>query len=374
MSATDGLYIGLMSGTSLDGIDAALVMIANGQTRLKANHHRPYPDSLRQQLSQLCHAESPVLATLLHLDVVLAEEMGNAVNTLLQQNHIEAREVIAIGSHGQTIRHLPDHDRPNTLQIADPNRIAQLTGITTIADFRRRDMAAGGQGAPLVPAFHQALFQADEESRVAVNIGGISNITLLPSAGSQQKVIGFDTGPGNCLMDYWSQQHQQRNYDENGQWAAQGNVIEPLLKAMQSDAYFSKPAPKSSGREYFNPDWLNNFLKEFPAAATEDVQATLCQLTAWCIADAIKQLATDISELILCGGGAHNQTLVAMLEDNLGQACTVVSSEQYGVHPDWVEAMAFAWLAYRHEAGLPGNLPEVTGASEAVILGGRYPA
>lgn len=374
MSATDGLYVGLMSGTSLDGIDAALVMVENGLTTLKADYHHPYPDSLRQQLNQLCHAESAALADLLRLDIVLAEEMGSAVNTLLKQAHIPAHEVIAIGSHGQTIRHLPDADKPNTLQIADPNHIAQRTGITTIADFRRRDMAAGGQGAPLVPAFHQALFQAEGENRVAVNIGGISNITLLPAANHQLKITGFDTGPGNCLMDYWVQQHRQQSFDENGQWAASGTVIESMLQAMQADAYFSKPAPKSSGREYFNPDWLRPFLQQHPSAAVEDIQATLCQLTAWCIADAINQLAPEVTEVILCGGGAQNQTLLTMLHKGLPPGCALVSSEKYGVHPDWVEAIAFAWLAYRHEAGLPGNLPDVTGASEAVILGGRYPA
>lgn len=374
MSATDGLFIGLMSGTSLDGIDAALVHIEGGQVELKATYHRPYPAPLRQQLNQLCHAENPALSELMYLDIQLAEEMGSAVNSLLQQSNIQAKQVIAIGSHGQTIRHLPDSEKPNTLQIADPNHIAQLTGITTIADFRRRDMAAGGQGAPLVPAFHQAIFQELSQARVIVNIGGISNVTILPTAGRSGKVSGFDTGPGNCLMDYWNQQHRQQNYDENGDWAASGTVNGPMLKAMQQDSYFSKPPPKSSGRERFNPDWLNHFLKQYPSAAAEDIQATLCQLTAWCIADAIKRLANDTTEVILCGGGAHNQTLVKMLKAALGTDCSVVSSEGYGIHPDWVEATAFAWLAYRHEADLPGNLPEVTGASQAVVLGGRYPA
>lgn len=372
-SLADGLYIGLMSGTSLDGIDAAQVIIQEGQPTLQASYHHPYSKQLRQQLNQLCHVEQPTLSELMHMDVLLAEEMAYAIKRLLAQTNTVAAQIIAIGSHGQTIRHLPEADKPSTLQIADPSHIAQLTGITTIADFRRRDMAAGGQGAPLVPAFHQSLFQTEEQSRVIVNIGGISNITILPARRLAQPVTGFDTGPGNCLMDYWIQKNREQNYDVDGQWAARGHVIPYLLESMQGDAYFTKPPPKSSGRELFNPGWLSPFLNgrnETPA----DIQATLCQLTAWCISDAILRLAPETEEVILCGGGTHNQTLVAMLREGLGGSAQIVSSEQYQIHPDWVEAMAFAWLAYRHEAGLPGNLPDVTGAKQAVILGGRYPA
>lgn len=373
MSHTDGLYIGLMSGTSLDGIDAALVQSSHGRLHLIASLNQPYSDSLRQTLNHLCHDDSPRLSQIMEMDVQLAELMAGAVNTLLQQTNMLAGDIVAIGSHGQTIRHLPDHGHATTLQIADPNRIAELTGITTIADFRRRDMAAGGQGAPLVPAFHQAVFQSPVQDRVAVNIGGISNVTILPAGSSAQGIAGFDTGPGNCLMDYWVHLHRGEGYDAHGQWAASGNVIPDLLQPLQDDPYFRRPPPKSSGREYFNPNWLAPHLHGHNYA-TADVQATLCRLTAWCISEAIRCHAGRTSELIVCGGGAHNRTLLAMLQEELGEGIEIVSSQVHGIHPDWVEAMAFAWLAYRHEAGLPGNLPEVTGAREAVILGGRYPA
>ena len=364
-------YIGLMSGTSLDGVDAVLVDFADDPPRLIETYTHPLPTALRQQLTALCQPGDDEIERMGRADSALGELFADAIRQLLRQTGIPASKIHAIGSHGQTIRHRPDADF--TLQIGDANRIAQRTGITTVADFRRRDMAAGGQGAPLVPAFHAALFRSPDITRVVLNLGGMANITLLP-ANPEQPVSGFDTGPGNVLMDSWAQQHLDRPLDENGVWAASGSVDEALLTRCLSDGYFRQPPPKSTGREHFNADWLATRLAESKGSLSAvDVQATLCELTAVSVAEAVRQAGADAIELLVCGGGVHNAYLLARLGAHL-DSMDIIPSNERGLAADWVEAVAFAWLARETLAGRPGNLPAVTGASEAVVLGAIYRA
>ena len=363
-------FVGLMSGTSLDGIDAVLVDFSADPPRLIEALSHPLPDTLRQRLTALCQPGGDEIERLGRADVALGELFAEAVQRLLTQTGIAATEVRAIGSHGQTIRHRPEAGF--TLQIGDPSRIAQRTGITTVADFRRRDLAAGGQGAPLVPAFHAALFRSPDISRAVLNLGGMANVTLLP-AGAAQPVTGFDTGPGNVLMDLWAQRHLGRPLDEGGAWAASGRVDEALLSRLLDDPYFRQPAPKSTGREHFNADWLAARLDESehsPSAA--DVQATLCELTAVSVAEAVRRSGCDARELLVCGGGAHNDHLLARLRERLSPM-TVATTDEHGLPADWVEAVAFAWLARETLAARHGNLPAVTGAREAVVLGSIHP-
>ncbi|MGH8307500.1 MAG: anhydro-N-acetylmuramic acid kinase, partial [Gammaproteobacteria bacterium] len=288
----------------------------------------------------------------------------------LKQSRLSNQDIRAIGSHGQTVRHRPGGPHPFSLQIADPNIIAARTGIATVADFRRRDMALGGQGAPLVPAFHHAVFADPNETRAVINIGGIANLTLLSAQNGP--VSGFDTGPGNLLMDAWSREHLHAPYDENGTFAASGNVDEILLRRLLADEYFQRPPPKSTGREHFSQAWLGKALVDtkLPAA---DVMATLCELTARCIADAVRKQTPRVSRVLLCGGGIHNAHLVKRLAALL-PACELSTTNEFGIAPDWVEAMAFAWLARETLARRPGNLPAVTGAREPAVLGAIYPA
>lgn len=361
------LYIGLMSGTSLDGIDAALVDFAEEKIRLVDFLYTPFPDDLRQRISTISQPNQPILLKDYgQLDSELGICFANAVTELLKQSNCTNRQIIAIGSHGQTIYHEPNHSHGFSLQIGDPNRIAHLTGITTIADFRRRDIAAQGQGAPLVPAFHQAVFADKHCPRVIVNIGGIANITIL----NGQSVQGFDTGPGNTLMDLWHQRHHHQSYDLNGNWAASGKIDKPLLRALLSDAYFLLPPPKSTGKEYFSLPWLDRMLKGFNDLKAEDIQATLCALTAQSIADAINKYAPSTQQMYVCGGGVYNAKLMTLLEQRF--AVPVMSTTALGIDPDGVEAIAFAWLARQTYEGLTGNLCSVTGAETPVILGGIY--
>ena len=311
------------------------------------------------------------LETLLTLDARLGRAFAQASRALLTRAGIPPEEIAAIGSHGQTVRHLPEPPVRNTLQIGDPNIIAEETGITTVADFRRRDLAAGGQGAPLVPAFHRAAFGLAGEYRVVVNIGGIANLTLLPP-GEDCRVTGFDCGPGNLLMDAWATRHLRAPMDRAGRWAASGNVHQALLNRLLEDPYFRRPPPKSSGREHFSAVWLEAVLNPLtvqPSAA--DVQATLCELTATSIAGAIREHAPDAGRVLVCGGGIHNDHLMERLRRHL-EDLPVCSTADHGMDPDWVEAAAFAWLAQQTLAGRPGNLPAVTGAEREVILGGIY--
>jgi anhydro-N-acetylmuramic acid kinase len=364
-------FIGLMSGTSMDGIDAALVEFSDTGMQLRATYQQPWPASLQQQLRALTRSAHTSLHSFGQADSECGEQFALASLSLLQKAGLTSDQIEAIGSHGQTLYHSPHSSPAFTIQIGDPNRIVQLTGITTIADFRRRDIASGGQGAPLVPAFHQAIFQRQESARVILNIGGISNITLLPA--QQRPVIGFDTGPGNCLLDYWVNKHSDQTYDKDGVWAANGSLHQPLLDALLDDDYFRQAPPKSTGTEYFSPQWLESRLNNFYPIPAADVQATLVALTAHSIADMIRQHATACDSVLVCGGGVHNSCLMQQIGKQL-PGVSVASTETAGVDPDWVEAQAFAWLARETLAQRPGNLPSATGASEPVILGGIYPA
>jgi anhydro-N-acetylmuramic acid kinase len=291
-----------------------------------------------------------------------------ATQGLLAEAGCQPAEIIAIGSHGQTIRHIPEGEYRTSFQIGDPNLIAELTGITTVADFRRRDMAAGGQGAPLVPAFHNQVFRASGINRVILNIGGIANITILPGD-EEDPVSGFDTGPGNGLMDAWIFKHQGKQFDLNGEWAASGRVRPDLMDQMLADPYFSQAAPKSTGKEYFHLDWLKKHLPK--KAKAEDIQASLCELTAMTISQAIQQTAPATDEIYVCGGGAHNPHLIQRLNE-LHKPVNVTSTSELGLSPDWVEATCFAWLAKQTLHQQAANLPSVTGARHNVVLGGIY--
>jgi anhydro-N-acetylmuramic acid kinase len=310
------------------------------------------------------------------LDVELGRAFAEAASTLLHRSGIPAAKVRAIGSHGQTVRHGPIGDVPFTLQLGDPNTIAERTGILTVADFRRRDMAAGGQGAPLLPALHAALFRDPTRSRVVLNLGGIANITTLP-ADPAAPVRGFDTGPANCLLDAWATRHLQKPRDEGGQWAAEGQVDQDLLQHLLGDPYFALPPPKSTGRELFNLDWLQQQLaahcavREVAEPAPVDVQATLMALSVRSVADAILAHGADANDVLVCGGGVHNSELMRLLGLALAPRW-VTSTGALGVDPDYVEVTAFAWLAMQRLAGLPGNLPSVTGASGERVLGAVF--
>lgn len=360
-------YLGLMSGTSADAIDVALVDFST-QARLLAACAYPLPDDYRTAVLTLSQSQAPVYPQqLAELDQYAAELFAQAVHHLLQQTEIKLEQIQAIGSHGQTLYHQPKvaKQRAYTWQIGDPSRIAYLTGITTVADFRRHDMAAGGQGAPLAPAFHQAVFSDAQRKRAVVNIGGIANITVLIP---QQTVTGFDTGTGNALLDAWCWQHRQQRFDAQGQWAASAPHDAKLLARLLDDDYFHLPPPKSTGRDYFQLQWLQQKIgQQTHAPAT--VQATLAQLTATSISQAIQAHAMD--ELLVCGGGVHNRHLMNLLRQH-NPTLAIHSTAHYGVDPDWLEAMCFAWLAKQRLAGQPTNLPSVTGASKAVLLGGIY--
>jgi anhydro-N-acetylmuramic acid kinase len=365
------LYIGLMSGTSMDGIDAALVDFSAVHTRVIATHSEPYPGAVHRQLTAALDLPDPRNANLAGLDNAVGEVFARAANRLLGIAGVDRTGVQAIGSHGQTIRHEPNAAQPYSLQIGNPEIIAANTGINVVADFRSADIRAGGQGAPLAPAFHKARFADAGENRVILNIGGIANITVLP-ADPAIAVTGFDTGPGNTLMDTWAQQHLDTPMDAGGHWAAGGTCDTQLLEELLQDAYFSSAPPKSTGREYFNRDWLARFLTTDNRAA-QDVQATLCRLTTHTIIEAIEKHASGTQRLLVCGGGIHNNCLMQQLQAGL-PGTRVESTAQYGIDPDWVEAAAFAWLAKQQLATRPGNLPEVTGAARPVILGTLFKA
>ncbi len=362
------LYIGLMSGTSLDGIDAGLVDFTNNQCCVIDFYFLPFSKSLKHRLAEISQTENTIsLYQYGALDSELGLIFAESIHALLKQANIQPEAIKAIGSHGVTAHHSPNSPHPFSLQIGNPNIIAESTGITTISDFRRRDLAAGGQGAPLVPAFHQYFFANNDETICVVNIGGIANITLLDSG----SVLGFDTGPGNTLMDYWINKNHGLAYDKNGNWAKTGKVLVALLKQLKQDKYFTLCPPKSTGKEYFSPTWLERHLAEFASLSPEDIQRTLCQLTADSICDAIQKHARNKPKVLLCGGGCHNALLFTLIEEKLNQP--VFSTSKFGIHPDHVEAIAFAWLARQTMNHLPGNMCTATGARRPVILGGIYP-
>ncbi len=362
-------YIGLMSGTSMDGVDAVLVDLQNGM-RLCGTHTEPLDAALKAELLAISQPGSNEIDRMGALDIQVGQLFAQATLALLKHAEVAPEQVRAIGSHGQTIRHRPSGPHPFTLQIGDANTIAEQTGITVVGDLRRRDRAAGGQGAPLVPAFHQAAFQSPDIDRVVLNLGGMANISVLP-AGQPEATYGFDTGPANVLMDAWCQRHKNEAYDKDGIWAANGSVLPELLEAMLAHPFFAKQPPKSTGREDFHLAWLLALLGS-QAPDTADVQATLLELTARSVARAIGDQSLGGGELILCGGGALNPTLWRRLAQLL-PAFRLRNSAEFGLAPTWVEATAFAWLARQCLHGLPGNLPAVTGARGPRILGGIYP-
>lgn len=400
MPSSKELYIGLMSGTSIDGIDAALVEFNGNSCQLIAQYLQPLPPQLTAALHRLCQTGENEIELLANVDKQLAELLAQASLQLLAISGYSATAITAIGSHGQTIRHHPELGF--TLQIGDPNMLAAMTDIDTVADFRRKDMALGGQGAPLVPAFHQAVFQHPQIARAVVNIGGLANVTFLPSQQQAGTVIGYDTGPGNTLLDAWFKLHHVNNkngndksksgtdnyksYDENGQWAISGVVIDELLAQLLRHDYFQLNPPKSTGRELFNLAWLQSYLSPLGQSNTQldsqlnsqqsyapaDVQRTLVRFTAISIANEIRRLMPE-GEVYICGGGAANPLLMQDIASQLLQY-RVTTTAALGIAPDWVEAIAFAWLAKQHVHKQPGNIPGVTGASRPAILGSFYPA
>ncbi|HHE3594783.1 MULTISPECIES: anhydro-N-acetylmuramic acid kinase [Pasteurella] len=363
-------YIGVMSGTSLDGVDLALMDFSCVQPQLIHSDFYPMPPAIRQQISALCNSGATTLQALGELDHQLGLLYTECIQQFLQKHRLSPEQITAIGCHGQTVWHSPNSHYPFTMQIGDANLIAAKTGITTVADFRRKDMAFGGQGAPLVPAFHQALFRKPNQATVVLNVGGISNISrLLPN----EEVIGYDTGPGNTLLDAWIEKHQGKAYDKDAEWAKSGKVNTDLLADLLDEPFFALPAPKSTGRELFNLAWLNKKLEKHTALSPQDVQATLVELTAQSIVDQLNQIETALDRhLLVCGGGVKNCLLMARLTTLLPQ-WQVQTTNDYDLDADYVEAAAFAWLAYQRLNDLPGNLPSVTGAKCAVSLGAIYP-
>lgn len=367
------IYIGVMTGTSMDGVD--FVAASFDPLQIHATLTVPFDPYLRDELMALTLPDDNEIDRMGKADVALATMIGHGVNQLIEDNHLDRIQIKAIASHGQTIRHRPELGF--TLQIGDPNIITEIAQIPVISDFRRRDMAAGGQGAPLVPAFHQALFQHSTIHRVILNLGGIANVSMLP-AGNPDAVYGFDTGPANILMDAWCHRYTGQPYDENGNWAAYGQPIRSLLDRLQAHEYFSKEPPKSTGREDFNLEWLDeqisdwrndieyNELEDTP----ENVQATLMKLTTRAIKKAIYRSTLDTGEVYVCGGGAYNSHLLEQLRWRLRKHnWSVQTTSALGLAPTWVEATAFAWLAMRFDQQLSGNLPTVTGAKGYRILG-----
>jgi anhydro-N-acetylmuramic acid kinase len=358
------LFVGLMSGTSLDGVDAALVDFGGTSPAVLAHVHHPFPAALHTELLALNSAGPDELGRAAACGNELARRYAAAVGDALARAAVAASEVRAIGCHGQTVRHRPDAGY--TLQLGNAALLAELAGARVVADFRSRDIAAGGQGAPLAPAFHAAMFGGGED-RAVLNLGGIANLTWLPVAGD---ILGFDSGPGNCLMDLWAQSHLGTPFDAGGAWAAGAQHDAALLAQLLAEPYFSLPPPKSTGRDLFNERWLRARLSGKHDA--RQVQATLLELTACSIADALRRCCPGALRLIACGGGVGNRRLVQRLGELLAPL-PVETSERYGVAPSLVEAMAFAWLARRTLQELPGNLPSVTGARGPRVLGAIYP-
>ncbi|THK40365.1 anhydro-N-acetylmuramic acid kinase [Methylophaga sp. SB9B] len=368
-----GFYIGVMSGTSLDAIDVALIETSpTDQPRLIAHHSAEFAAELQTTLTDLIRSQHCQLSQLGELDVQLGHAYADAINTLLASSGISPAQIDGIGCHGQTIFHSPDSKYPFSMQIGNGNVVAEKTGITTVCDFRQRDMINGGQGAPLVPAFHAALFRSDSENRVILNIGGISNISIL-TANSHSILQGFDTGPGNTLMDAWIQQHRQQAFDNEGKWAEGGQVSQSLLLKLKSDPYFARKIPKSTGCELFNLGWLMQQLSlaGISDLDAQDVQATLMAFTVSTIVDAIHQYASQTDKVYVCGGGARNSALMRQLQNAL-DTIEVMTTAMIGLDPQWVEAAAFGWLAEQTLQHNALDLREVTGARSPSILGAVY--
>lgn len=362
------LFAGLMSGTSLDGVDAVLLDLAPRPPRVLGHVQLPMPARLRAEFAALHHASADELHRAQLAGIELSSLYAQALQELLRGAGVAAAEVTAVGAHGQTVRHRPELGY--TLQLGAPAWLAEQCGIPVVADFRSRDIAAGGQGAPLVPAFHRAVFGRDGSDLAVLNLGGIANLSLLHADGA---VLGFDCGPGNALLDLWAQRHLGTDYDAEGEWAAGGAVIPGLLERLLDDAYFGAPAPKSTGRDHFDAGWLEQRLQGFGQAPPRDVQATLAQLVADTVACELRRHLPGARELLVCGGGAGNHDLLRRLRRRLPD-CELLDTQSRGLAPQQVEAAAFAWLAARALDGLSGNLPAVTGARGPRVLGAIYPA
>lgn len=362
------LYIGLISGTSVDGIDCALVDCSQRIPRLLESHCEPLESDLRQAILDLCEGSEIQLNNLGQTHIRVGRAFAAGTNALLTKAGIEATAIKAIGSHGQTVWHQPDGDYPFTLQLGDANTIAQLSGITTVADLRGRDMVVGGQGAPLAPLLHRQAFHSQNVDRAVINIGGISNITVLPRSGD---CLAYDTGPGNVLMDYWINKHQGKSYDADGEWASSGTFNLSLLNALLDEPYFTREVPKSTGRELFNGHWLESKLETLGQdIAPHDVQATLLTLTVMTLVSDLSRFCNP-SEVYICGGGAYNKALMSELA-KVASDYSVATTAELGIDPDWVEAIAFAWMAKEAIAGRPIDTSAFTGAKEPVLLGGIY--
>jgi anhydro-N-acetylmuramic acid kinase len=368
------LYVGLMSGTSIDAIDCAVVRCSQDTIELLETAEHAIPETVRKEIAQLSHSGPGEIEIMGRLDRVIGALFAEASLNLLEAAGIAAQDIAAIGSHGQTIRHRPPSGghapkESFTLQIGDPNTIAELTGITTVADFRRRDIAAGGEGAPLAPAFHAAAFAKPGVNRAIVNIGGIANASILMG---DRLHLGFDTGPGNTLLDHWIARHRGDRYDRDGAWSAEGSVSPELLSRLLGHPFLDKSGPRSTGKEVFNLSWLSQCYPDLEATDPQTVQSTLAEYTAASIAKALVESRSRLDEVYVCGGGAHNADLMRRLHRHL-KPTSLASTNALGMNPDWVEAAAFGWLAYRSIAGLPGNAPAGTGANGFRVLGGIYP-
>jgi anhydro-N-acetylmuramic acid kinase len=361
------LYLGMMSGTSIDGVDAVLIELGDASCTVLRAATTPFPPSLLSRLRRIVEVPQASLRELGALDHAVGRFFGDCALALLADAGIDRAKVTAIGHHGQTIFHEPSGDEPFSMQIGDPNVVAAMTRICTVADFRRLDIASGGQGAPLVPAFHAWCFGSANGSRAIVNIGGIANVTALRSSDAP---VGFDTGPGNTLLDLWARRHRGVDYDRDGAWAASGRAHDALLRELLTEPYFMKAPPKSTGRELFNAAWLDARLASGASLAPADVQATLAELTATTIVAGVEETLPNCDQLIVCGGGAHNADLMGRLSRLSGRA--VATTAAFGIAPDWVEGAAFGWLARARLRGEVGNVPSVTGAHRAVVLGGVY--
>jgi anhydro-N-acetylmuramic acid kinase len=369
---TDRLFLGTMSGTSVDGLDIALVSISEQKVETIDSFSKSFPNPLKNKIQDLCLSGDNEIERCGQLDVEFGEFTASAINEFLSERSLDKHSISAIGSHGQTIRHCPNLAFPFSLQIGNPAVIAERTGITTIADFRMADIAARGQGAPLVPAFHEAVFSAKDKPRAIVNIGGISNITML-KPDSDVKTSGYDIGPGNTLLDLWIYKNIQADFDNEGEWAKSGKLLPKLLKHLNRDRFVNQLPPKSTGKEYFNLAWLNTAIGDsLDSTPAKDIQRTLTEFTAETISKSIRmESAAQACDVFLCGGGTKNTFLVERVASLLPEY-TISTTSDLGIAPQLVEAAAFAWLASQTLSGLTGNIKAVTGATKDKVLGGIY--
>lgn len=365
------LYLGLISGTSMDGIDAVAARFGASGVELLAHATTEYPDALRTALDELRRdPDAYPAARLAALDASIGDAFAAAARALLDDGSVNAADIRAIGSHGQTVLHRPDASRPHTLQLGDPSRIARATGVDVVADLRRADLAAGGQGAPLAPLVHRALLASATETRAVVNLGGIANVTRLAPNG---ETSGFDTGPASCFLDDWYRaHHSDRRFDHGGQWAASGQVDGELLERLLDDEYFHRRPPKSTGIEYFSPAWLRERLPDDAEERAVDIQATLAEFSAASLVDSLAEIGAD--RVLICGGGVYNMDLLERVRERLGDSVPVESTSEYGLDAEFVEATLIAWLAREFVAGRPIDTPPITGARQPVRLGALYPA